>query len=266
MTEFVKSKDGTAIAYEQSGQGQPILLVDGALCSRKFGPSPILAPILAKHFTVFTYDRRSRGESADTLPYAVEREIEDLGVLLQKAGESACVFGVSSGAALAFLAAAKGLPIRKLALYEAPFVVDKNGPDFEKLWPQIDEAMLAGKPSAAVKAFLKAVGVPSFVVAVMSLFPLWHKMKVVAHTLRYDGAIVKPYQKNRPLPASEWANIKTPTLVMDGGKSPAWMRNGMKSLSEILPNAKYLTLEGQTHDAAKAGPALEPVLKEFFRL
>ncbi len=265
MTDIVNSKDGTAIAYEKMGQGQPVILVDGALSSRKFGPSPTLAPILAKHFTVFTYDRRSRGESGDTLPYAVDREIEDMGALLQKAGDSACVFGVSSGAALALLAAAKGLPMRKLALYEAPFVVDKNGPDFEKLWPKIDEAMLAEKPSDAVKAFLKAVGVPSFVVAVMSFFPLWHKMKAVAHTLRYDGAIVKPYQKNRPLPASEWVNIKTPTLVMDGGKSPAWMRNGTKSLSEVLPNAKYLTLEGQTHDAAKAANVLEPVLKEFFK-
>ena len=123
---------------------------------------------------------------------------------------------------------------------------------------------MAGKPSTAVKAFLKAVGVPSFVVAMMSLFPLWHKMKAVAHTLRYDGAIVKPYQKNRPLPAGEWANVKTPTLVMNGGKSPVGMRSGMKALSEILPNAKYIILEGQTHDAAKAASAPEPVLKEFF--
>jgi hypothetical protein len=124
--------------------------------------------------------------------------------------------------------------------------------------------MLAGKPSAAVKAFLKAGGVPSFAVAVMSLFPFWRKMKVVAHTLRYDGAIVKPYQKGEPLPAGAWAGAKIPTLVMDGGKSHAWIRNSMKALSEVLPNAKYLTLDGQTHDVSKAGSALERVLTEFF--
>src|SRR5665213_2309129 len=137
MTDIVNSKDGTAIAYEKMGQGQPVILVDGALSSRKFGPSPTLAPILAKHFTVFTYDRRSRGESGDTLPYAVEREIEDLGALLQKAGESAGVFGVSSGAALALLAAAKGLPIPKLALYEAHLSSIKTALTWKNFGPKL---------------------------------------------------------------------------------------------------------------------------------
>src|ERR1700722_10537786 len=131
MTEPVKSKDGTAIAYSQSGGGPSIILVDGALCSRKFGPSPVLATLLAKHFTVYTYDRRGRGESGNTLAYAVEREIEDLAALLEKAGGSAFVFGISSGAALALFAAAQGVAIQKLALYEAPFIVDNSRPPME---------------------------------------------------------------------------------------------------------------------------------------
>src|ERR1700722_12014223 len=264
MTEPVKSKDGTAIAYSQSGGGPSILLVDGALCSRKFGPSPVLAPLLAKHFTVYAYDRRGRGESGNTLPYAVEREIEDLGVLLEKAGGSAFVFGVSSGAALALFAAAQGLPIPKLALYEAPFILDKSRSPLDKIWLKIDQAVEAGNPTGAVTTFLKAVGVPGFVVALMRLFPVWPQLKAVANTLPYDGAIVKDYQKGEPLPAAQWASAKMPTLVLDGGKSPQWMRNAMKTLAEILPNAEYRTLEGQFHDVAKAAVVLEPILNEFF--
>src|ERR1700752_2671894 len=115
----VTSKDGTMIAYSQVGQGPTLILVDGALCYRQFGPSQDLAAKLASHFTVITYDRRGRGESGDTRPYAVEREVEDLDALIQAAGGSAFVVGISSGAALALEAANRGLAITKLALYEA---------------------------------------------------------------------------------------------------------------------------------------------------
>lgn len=264
MTEQVRSKDGVRLAFNQIGQGKPLILVDGALCSRNFGPSPVLAPLLAKQFTVFTYDRRGRGESGDAVPYQMEREIEDLGAVIEKAGGSAFVFGVSSGAALALFAAAKGLPIEKLVLYEAPFIIDQSRPSMEEGWRRIDQAIKAGLPSDAVKTFLKLVGVPAPVVAVMRLLPLWSKLKVVAHTLPYDGELVKDYQRGQPLPANRWDSAKMPTLVMDGGKSPVWMRNGMKSLAGVLPNAQYRTLEGQAHDAAKASPVLVPVLTEFF--
>src|SRR5579862_8710988 len=123
----VTSKDGTKIVYDQTGSGEAVILVDGALCSRDFGPMPGLAKLLAPHFTVFNYDRRGRNESGDTQPYAPEREIEDIDALIQAAGGSAFIAGISSGAALALAATASGLNIKKLALYEAPFMVDKSG-------------------------------------------------------------------------------------------------------------------------------------------
>ena len=120
----VISKDGTAIAYDKAGNGPLVILVDGALCSRAFGPMPKLAKLLTNDFTVITYDRRGRNESTDTKPYAVEREIEDIGALINDNGGPAFVVGFSSGAALALAAAAHGLNISKLALYEPPFMVD----------------------------------------------------------------------------------------------------------------------------------------------
>ncbi len=246
------------------GQGPPLILVDGALCSRSFGPSPKLGPLLARNFTVFTYDRRGRGESSDTKPYAVEREIEDLEALVEKAGGPAFAFGVSSGAALVLFAAAQGLPFQRIALYEAPFMVDPSAPQMEEVWPRIDKAVEEDLPSEAVKLFLHSVGVPPPIVALMRLFPLWSKLKAVAHTLPYDGAIVKPYQKREPLPRDKWASVEVPAMVLDGDKSSAWMRNATQSLSEILPKAQYHSLAGQGHDAAKAAPVLVPILEKFF--
>jgi len=124
----VLSRDGTSIAFERLGDGPPLILVDGALCHRRFGPMPKLAPLLARDFTVFMYDRRGRGDSGDTAPYAVEREVEDIDALIEEGGGSAFLYGVSSGAALALEAASRGLGIRKLALYEAPFIVDDSRP------------------------------------------------------------------------------------------------------------------------------------------
>src|SRR5262249_47511917 len=126
--ETVRSSDGTAIALERRGQGPPLILVDGALCHRAMGPSTPLARLLAQHFTVFTYDRRGRGESEDRRPYAVQREIEARRALTATAGGSAFVGGISSGAALALEAARKGSEVSKLALYEPPFIVDDSRP------------------------------------------------------------------------------------------------------------------------------------------
>jgi len=113
----VKSKDGTAIAYTRTGSGPALILIDGALCSRGFGPSPKLAPLLARHFTVFAYDRRGRGESGDTQPYSPAREVEDIAALIQAAGGAAFLVGLSSGGALALEAAAAALPIDKVVAY-----------------------------------------------------------------------------------------------------------------------------------------------------
>jgi pimeloyl-ACP methyl ester carboxylesterase len=259
----VRSKDGTTIAYDQIGGGPAVILVDGGLCSRALGPSGPLAKLLAQNFTVFTYDRRGRGDSGDTAPYAVEREVEDIAALLTRAGGAAYVWGISSGAVLALEAANRLAGITKLALYEAPFIVDGSrppvSPDDDA---RIAAAIAAGHRSEAVQLFLKAVGVPAVFVTLMRLLPVWSKLKAVAHTLPYDGAIVQAYQRGAPLPVGRWLSVTMPTLLMAGGKSPAWVHHAMKALADVLPHTQYRTLERQTHNVS--AKALAPVLKEFF--
>ncbi len=258
----VRSRDGTTIAYDLVGTGEPIILVDGALCTRSLGPMSKLAPLLARHFTVFTYDRRGRGDSGDTAPYAVEREVEDITALVNAAGGRAFAFGISSGGVLALEAANRTSGIKKVALYEAPLIVDGSRPPIGHAWARIQEAIAAGRRGEAVTIFLKSVGTPAPVVAVMRLLPIWSKLTAVAHTLPYDGAIVQDHQNGTPLPAGQWASATMPTLAMVGGSSPVWMRNTMRALAAALPNAQYRELAGLTHTAA-AKP-LAPVLQEFF--
>jgi len=258
-----RSKDGTRIAFEQSGKGPALILVDGALCYRANGPSRPLAALLAEHFTVFIYDRRGRGESGDTAPYAMAREVEDIDALIKAAGGAAFVYGVSSGAALALAAANRGLAIRKVALYEAPFIVDNSrSPLPEDFLARLNEAIGSGRRGDAVKLFLKFVGVPGIFITLMRFMPVWSKLTAVAHTLPYDITVVKDHQTGRPLSPSDWPGATVPTLAMDGGKSPAWMRNAMRTLADVLPNATYRTLDGQTH-MVKAD-AHVPALVEFF--
>jgi pimeloyl-ACP methyl ester carboxylesterase len=259
----VRSKDGTLIAFEKSGHGPALILVDGALCYRASGPSRPLAALLANRFTVFWYDRRGRGDSGDTKPYAVEREIEDLDALITEAGGSAFVYGISSGAALALEAANRGLPIRKLALYESPCIVDDtHAPIPGDFHTRLNGLVAADRRSDAVKMFLRLVDLPAIALLIMPLLPAWSKLKAVAHTLPYDITIVQDNQRGRPFPPARWPGATMPTLAMDGGKSPAWIRNGMRALAGALPDATFRTLEGQTH-MLKAN-AVAPVLTEFF--
>jgi pimeloyl-ACP methyl ester carboxylesterase len=259
----VLSKDGTAIAFDRIGAGPAVILIDGALCYRGMGQSGKLANLMAQRFTVFTYDRRGRGASSDTAPYAVEREVEDIEALLSEAGGTASVWGISSGAVLALEAANRLKGIKKLALYEPPFIVDDSRSTTEDDWVRIGEAVDADRRSDAVRIFLKSVGVPGFFITLMRLMPMWAKLKAIAHTLPYDGAIVRDNQRGKPLPASRWASITVPALVMDGGNSPAWMRHGSQSLASVLPNAQYRRLEGQTHMLKPKVHA--PLLVEFFK-
>jgi pimeloyl-ACP methyl ester carboxylesterase len=203
----VISTDGTAIAFDRTGTGPAIILVDGALCSRGFGPMPKLAPLLAPHFTVFTYDRRGRGDSGNTAPYAVAREVEDIDALIKEAGGSALVFGHSSGAALALEAAASGLSITKLGLYEPPFMVDEHGPrppaDHQA---QLERLISAGRRGDAVKFFLSdMVNVPAIFVFIMQLTPAWSKLKAVArfqsefeYTLQWSEVASSPARRRAP--------------------------------------------------------------------
>ena len=261
----VTSKDGTQIAYETMGSGPALILVDGAMCFRDSGPSRPLAEVLKDSFTVHIYDRRGRGESGDTQPYAVEREIEDLSAILEAAGGSAYVYGCSSGGALGLGMANAYAGVRKLIVYEAPFIVDSSRDPLPSDAASTTHALVAeGRRDEAVKRFMKFVQVPAFGVFMMRVMmgKVWRKLTGIAHTLPYDYEIVGPYQQGKPLPAGEWRGIKVPALIADGGKSPAWMRNSQRALAKHL-GAEYRTLDGQTHIVNAAAHA--PMIKEFFR-
>lgn len=260
----VTSADGTRIGYDRVGDGPPVVLVDGAMCHRAFGPAGPLAAQLSDAFTVYTYDRRGRGESGDGGSYAIEREIEDLEAVVKEAGGSACVYGISSGAVLALDAASRGIGISRLAVYEAPFVVDgTRKPVPDDFLAQFQRLVAADERSKALRLFMiTGVGAPPVAVHLMRLMPVWRKLKAVAPTLPYDMQILDGCQVGRPLPAGRWDAIAVPTLVMDGGKSPQWMRNGARALAAAVPAAEYRTLEGQTHMLKPE--AVAPVLTEFF--
>jgi pimeloyl-ACP methyl ester carboxylesterase len=257
----VISKDGTAITFDKSGEGSPLILVSGAFTVRLQPTLVQLAALLAPHFTIFNYDRRGRGESGDTPPYAVEREVEDLAALIKEAGGWACVWGWSSGAALALEAAARGIAITRLALYEAPYIVDDSRPPLpQDYMTQITEMIASGRRGDAVEYFMtRAAEAPAEWVAQMRNTPMWEALEAVAHTLIYDVTIMGG---NNALPTERVASVTVPTLVIDGGASPAWMRHAAQAVADILPDAQRRTLEGQTHDVAP--DALAPVLEEFF--
>jgi pimeloyl-ACP methyl ester carboxylesterase len=258
---IARSSDGTAIAYEASGEGPPLILVDGALCHRAFGPSRPLAAELTGRFTVYTYDRRGRGDSGDMAPYAVEREVEDLEAVIAAAGGSAHVYGISSGAVLALEAAHRGARVESLALYEPPFIVDDSRPPIPADYrSRLEQLVAADRRGDAVRLFMRQVGVPVAFVALMRLMPPWRKLKAVAHTLRYDAAVMGTTQSGASLPADRWADATVPTLVVTGGKSEPWMHRGNERLADMLPNAEHTVLDGQNHMVKPK--ALAPLLAQ----
>lgn len=244
----VRSADGTSIAYTRRGTGPAVILIDGALCHRGMGPNFALGGLLAERgFTTYAYDRRGRGESGNTKPYGVEREVEDVAALVEAAGGSAVLFGISSGAALALETAAVCGGITHVVGFEPPFIVDGSKPPLGADYiGRLDAHVAAGRHGAAVRQFLGEVGMPRPMIRLMALTPMWRKLKAIAPTLPHDMRIVGRHQQGRPLDLAGWAGITAPVTVMDGGKSPAWMRNGNAHLAEVL-GADYLTLPGQTH-------------------
>lgn len=260
----VTSDDGAVIAFTRIGSGPPLILVDGALCTRAMGPNEALAALLAERFTVYTYDRRGRGESSDVAPYAVEREVEDLAALTAEAGGRAGLYGISSGAVLALEAAARGAPVDRVALYEPPLIVDGTRPPVPADYlARLNSALAAGQHGKAVTMFMReAVRVPAPFVLMMRLMPAWPKLKAVAHTLPCDAAVLGDVVSCKPLPRDRWAGATMPVLVINGGKSPAWIRAGARALADVLPGAQHRTLPGQTHMVKPQ--ALAPALIEFF--
>ncbi len=257
----VTSKDGTRIAFDKLGNGPALILVGGAFQQRAGDERTAqLASRLSQNFTVFHYDRRGRGDSSDTPPYSVASEINDLQTLINEAGGSALMFGMSSGAVLALKAAAHGLNIKKLALYEPPFNSgDDNARAAAKKYTQHLNALLVENRRSDAAAFaMTAWGTPAEAVEGMRQSPMWSSIESIAPTLAYDDAIMG----DGSVPTQDAKVVKIPTLVLDGGNSPAFMHHAADELAKILPKAQRRTLKEQTH--AYAPEVLAPALEEFF--
>ncbi|HEX6507751.1 MAG TPA: alpha/beta hydrolase [Chloroflexota bacterium] len=258
----VTSRDGTSIAYDQVGQGPAVILVAGALCSRTFWSGPELAQLLAPRFTVYNYDRRGRGESGDTQPYAVEREIEDIEALIDAAGGSVSLYGHSSGASLALEATVRlGAKVTKLAMYEAPY---NDDPAAQRAWgdylQHLSEVLAAGRRGDAVVLFMRYTGMPAGQIEEMRQTPIWPTFEAIAPTLAYDHTAI--LGEADAVPVELAARVTVPTLVMYGGASFPFMRDTAQLLDKTIPNAQLRSLDGQTH--AVENDVLAPVLVEFF--
>ena len=254
----VTSNDGTSIAFVRSGEGPALILVCGGSVDRSSNAP--LAELLAKNYTVYNYDRRGRGDSGDTPPYAVEREIEDIAAVVDAAGGSAFLYGTSSGAALSLIAAG-ALPtkITRLALWEPPYILDESRrppPDTARTYTEL---VAQGRRGDAAEYFMaKVVGLPPEFVAQARQAPWWAQQEALAHTLAYDATIMDDYS----LPVERAAAVATPTIVLAGSASFPFMIETARALAEVMPDAQVRTLEGQSHDVAPA--AMAPALVEFF--
>jgi pimeloyl-ACP methyl ester carboxylesterase len=262
----VTSKDGTSITYDRQGSGPAVILVGGAFVDRS--ENAPLATELAEQFTVYNYDRRGRGDSGDTLPYAVEREIEDLAALIAEAGGSAHLYGISSGGALALEAAAAGIAIDKLAVYEVPYNMADDGPQRQREYVKQLEAFLAeGRRGDAAELFMRVAGASDEMIAGARNSPMWPGLEAIAHTLAYDAACMGDGQP----PTARLARITRPTLVANGGASSdsfvggggEFFEKAADAIAASIPQVKRETVEGQTHMVDPK--ALAPVLERFFR-
>lgn len=260
--ETVTSKDGTKIVFEKTGSGPALILIGGALSSRSGARKH--AESLSNDFTVYVFDRRGRGDSGDTKPYSVAKEIEDVDAIIDKAGGSVYLFGISSGACLALeVTAALGDKIKKLAIYEPPYdEAEGSAERWKEYKAEVERLVHAGSNAEAVEYHMKFVGVPAEVMAGIKASPAWSEMKKLAPTILYDIAVVG---NNRSIPVERVRKIKAPTLVMDGGASletMPFMRATADKLSKTISNAQRRTMEGEAHNVSEK--SLAPVLKEFF--
>jgi pimeloyl-ACP methyl ester carboxylesterase len=258
----VTSGDGTGIAFERFGEGPPVILVGGATTDRAM--TRPLAEELAKDFTVINYDRRGRGDSGDTPPYAVEREVEDIGALIAEAGGTASVYGHSSGAVLALHAAAHGLPVASLVMHEPPFAPDREEErrTSHEYGEKLRTILAEGRRGDAAALFMTTAGMPEEMVEGMRGEPWWARMEAVAPTLLYDSEIMGDNSKGGTIPTHLLGAVTSPTLVLCGGASPEWMIDVGRQTSDGLPNGRLGVLEGQEHVVPP--DILAPVLTEFF--
>jgi len=255
----VISGDGTRIAYDKVGHGQVVILVLGALNSRKSGAS--LAKLLSTRFTVISYDRRGRGDSTDTAPYSPQREVEDVEALIGAVGGPVCLYCHSSGGALALQAADKlGAQVRKLAIYEVPYSLDDDARKAASEYFRLLENLLkAGRNEEAVALFIRSVGVSDKQIQALKRMSMWRRLETLAPTLAYDSEVMG---EGHALPSALLARIPAPTLVMHGGAGAPSIRDAARAISEAIPKAQLRTLAGQTHGVRPK--VLATVLEEFF--
>ncbi|GHH15492.1 alpha/beta fold hydrolase [Streptomyces lanatus] len=257
MDKKTISADGTSIAYEISGDGPAVILVSGAMSTG--GTVAPLAVPLSERFRVVAYDRRGRGESGDTRPYSVEREVEDLAALIDSVGGEALLYGISSGAALVLEAAASGLPVRRVAVYEVPFAVYEGGAEERAEYTaRLTEALGQGRRGDAVELFLRLAGMAEQMIQGARQSPMWAGMETIAPSLAYDNAVMG----DGLVPRDRLAAITVPVLAIAGSASPAWMHEAARAVAESVPGGSYRSLEGQTHMVEP--DVLAPVLAEFF--
>jgi pimeloyl-ACP methyl ester carboxylesterase len=259
--DTLTSRDGTTIAYDWQGHGPALILVDGALTVHSSG-SGELARLLAPHFTVYGFDRRGRGGSGDTPPYAVDREIDDIEALTDRAGGPAFLYGHSSGGPLAMRAAIRlGRKVAKLAMYEPPY---NNDPAAQESWSrylgQLSQALAGGCHGDAVALFMRLIGLPAEQIAGLRRAPSWPGMEAVAPTLAYDHAAIMG--ESWSVPTGLAARVPVPALVMAGDAGLPFMAGTARALSQAMPQGRLRILAGQAHAVDPA--VLAPVLAEFF--
>ncbi|WP_328522593.1 alpha/beta fold hydrolase [Kribbella sp. NBC_00359] len=236
--EKVTSKDGTEIAYDTYGGGPGLVLVAGGFTERSRYAAD--AEALASAFTVVNYDRRGRGDSGDTLPYAVEREWEDLDAVRSATG-ARFASAYSSGSMVLFQA---GLPFEKLAVMEPPFRVEGAPEPPERYVERLQEFVAAGNPGGAAELFMvEAVGQPKQVVDQIRETPMWAGMEAIAHTLVYDALQLR----DSAVPLELLASIDAPTLALYSNASPAWMQEAAKQTAAALPHGKAEGYDGTFH-------------------
>ncbi len=261
-TEYVRSKDGTYIAYNKLGTGTEfVILIEGALSYRAFSSMTKIKDFLAEHFAVIIYDRRGRGGSEDTLPFSLEREIEDIEALIDVSGGSAFLYGISSGACLA-LEASYALPnkIQKLAIYEPPYDNDSSTvTEWKTYFSSLTDLIKNNNRADAVRLFMKFVGMADELVAGIEQSPDWSKFVNIAPTLLYDAIAIG---SNRSIPIQRFSQLSCNVLVMNGEKGLPFMLKTAKILSTIIPGASLITLKDQTHNVSPT--VISPILLEFF--
>ena len=255
--ETTKSADGTVIAYERTGDGPPLIVAVGAFCDRRSFVPP---GNLTSAFTVYTYDRRGRGDSGDTPSYSPDLEVADLAAVASAAaaGSGVFAFGHSSGGALVLRAAAAGVPLTAVASYEAPFVIPGSREVAQDPAGRIREMVASGRPGDAVRYWMTdVVAAPAEVLPRMEGSPMWPGLEALAHTLPYDIALTG----DQGVPASLSA-IAIPVLVLGGSTSPDWFHRTVRETAAVIPGARLVMMEGYDHGVPPE--VIAPVLTEFF--